>query len=75
MRNRGLTVELGAAPVGVVIAAKGVVARDPSQTMIVIALGADLDDADYFALTTHDARRLRRLLDEALVAPTPRIDE
>jgi hypothetical protein len=64
-------VEVPAIPTKVLSAAKGRVHRGGVGERVVVALGDDVTRAEYFALTITDARRLRRLLGEALQDPAP----
>jgi hypothetical protein len=62
---RGQTVALPAAAVRVVMAAP---VKEP-KGLVAIGLGDTLADADFFAITVEDARRLARLLVEAVDGP------
>lgn len=64
-------IDVAATPVNVIGAAKGTPA-DGSSPKIVLALGDDLHDCDFFAVTVDDAARLRALIDTALRSPPPR---
>lgn len=63
-------IELSACPTKVLIAVKGA-AAPTGAPMIVVGFGADLADGDFYAIDVSDARRLRRLLGQALADPTP----
>lgn len=63
-------IELQDCPTKVLLAVKGAVAPT-AEPMVVVGFGDDLADADYYAVDVADARRLRRLLDQALADPTP----
>lgn len=63
-------IELSACPTEVLIAAKGA-AAPTGAPMIVVGFGDDPADGDFYAVSVTDARRPRRLLDQALADPTP----
>ena len=59
-----------AAPMKLVVAGKGIVAEGTRAT-VVVGLGDNLDDADFFSLSIPDAHELVRLVQHALDAPLP----
>ena len=66
----GHTARVSAAPVKVVVAGKGTV-TEGSRAMVILGLGAELDDANFFCLTIPDAHELVRRVQHALHAPPP----
>ena len=63
-------VEMAATPARVVTAAKCTGAHGEGER-ILLAIGDDVASARWFVITTSTARRLRRLLDQALTDPPP----
>jgi hypothetical protein len=45
------------------------------EPVVAIGFGDDLDHSEFFAVSVADARRLRRLLGEAVLAPAPQVHE
>jgi hypothetical protein len=68
------TVAMLACPAKVFGAMKCVVEGTLEQ-VVAIGFGDDLDHSEFFAVSVADARRLRRLLGEAVVAPAPQVHE
>ncbi len=66
----GRSVRFAAEPVKVVLTAKGHV-QGASRLMVLLALGDDLEDASYFALSVPDAHQLVSRLQSALDDPAP----
>ena len=64
----GRTARIQAEPTGIVAVAKGAV-EDGNRVAIVLALGDDLDDARFFALSVPDAHELGYKLQRALDDP------
>jgi hypothetical protein len=71
MSTKNHAVELAAAPVRALTAAKAVVADQPDRPVVMIALGANLAAANFFVLTLEDAARLRTMIGQALRDPNP----
>jgi len=71
MATESRTVAIAAAPVRALTAAKAVVSDQPDRPVVVLALGSDLADADFFVLTLEDASRLRTMVGQALRDPNP----
>ena len=66
----GRTVMIQAELSAVVAVAKGA-HGDGDRLAIVVALGTDLDDADFYALSVPDVHELVRKLERALADPAP----
>jgi hypothetical protein len=71
MADDGRTARVDAEPIGVVAVTKGVV-EEGTRVAVVLALGHELEDARFFALSIPDAHELSRALQRALDDPLPR---
>ncbi len=68
------TVQMLACPAKVFGALKCVV-DGTLEPVAAIGFGEDLDHSEFFAVSVADARRLRRLLGDAVLAPAPQVRE
>jgi hypothetical protein len=66
--GNGKRVQVRAAPVKIVVSAKG---ASEGRSMVILALGDELEDVEFFALTIPDAHDLVARVQQALNDPTP----